>query len=79
VKRLEIERQKLELKKSIKLPDEPEAGPDVAEIVFRAPGGSGAKISRRFFKTESVKVLYDFVRTLEDIGFDDSSSKFELF
>jgi hypothetical protein len=61
------------------LPEEPEAGPDVAEIVFRAPGGSGAKISRRFLKTESVKVLYDFVRTLEDIGFDDSTNNFELF
>ena len=57
-------REKLEKIAAIKLPDEPEAGPDVAEIVIRA-GGTGKKFSRRFLKTESVKTLYDFVRTLD--------------
>jgi hypothetical protein len=64
------------------IPEEPAAGgEDVAEVVFRAPG-SGKRLSRRFVKSTSVKTLYDYVRTLdpsEDLGFDDASSKFELF
>lgn len=75
-----MERERLEMLNQIKLPDEPPAGPDVAEVVFRAPGGSGKKISRRFMKTDTVKVLYDYIRTLDntDIGFDDRHAKFQL-
>ena len=52
----------------------------MSEVVFRAPSGSGKKISRRFLKTDSVKVLYDYVRTLEpaDVGFDDKNAAFQL-
>ena len=58
----------------------PEEGqPDVATIGFRAPG-SGKRFQRRFLKTDSVKLLYDYVRTLEedDLGFDDPSNEFTL-
>jgi hypothetical protein len=49
--------------------------------VFRASGGSGKKMSRRFLKNECTKVLYDYVRTLDaaDIGFDDKNATFQLF
>lgn len=48
--------------------------------MFRPPGGSGKKISRRFMKTDSLKVLYDYVRTLDpaDVGFDDRHAPFQL-
>lgn len=62
------------------LPEEPEAGaPDVAEVVFRPPG-SGKRVTRRFLKTDSVKLLYDFVRTLDEeaIAFDNPQAKFNL-
>ena len=62
------------------MPKEPEEGsPDVAVIVFRAPG-SGKRFTRRFLKTDTVKLLYDYVRTLEedDLGFDDPSNDFNL-
>lgn len=80
-KRQELEQARLDKLKLIQLPDEPEAGPDVAEIVFRAPCGSGKKISRRFLKTDSTKVLFDYVRTLDatEIGFDDRNAAFQLF
>ena len=80
-KRQELERERLEKIKKIQLPDEPQAGPDVAEVVFRASGGSGKKMSRRFLKNECTKVLYDYVRTLDaaDIGFDDKNATFQLF
>jgi hypothetical protein len=72
------EQKRLEQLKSIKLPVEPASGPEVAEIAFRA--SSGKKISRRFLKTDSVKLLYDFVRTLEagELGFEQVQAKFEL-
>jgi hypothetical protein len=62
------------------VPEEPPAGPDVAEVVFRPPGGSGKKLSRRFMKTDSIKVLYDYIRTLDvaDVGFDDRNANFQL-
>ncbi len=60
------------------LPPEPEAGaPDVAEVVLRAQG-SGKRFTRRFLKTETVSVLYKFVRTLPDdeLAFDDPNADF---
>lgn len=57
---------------------EPEAGnPDVAEVSLRAQG-SGKRFTRRFLKTDSIKKVYDYVRTLpdEDLGFDDPNSQF---
>ena len=74
--------ERIERKNTIKdtLPSEPaEGSPDAATIVFRAPG-SGKRFQRRFLKTDSVKVLYDYVRTLEedDLGFDDPSNDFNL-
>ena len=62
------------------MPPEPEEGnPDITNIVFRAPG-SGKRFNRRFLKGNSVKMLYDYVRTLEedDLGFEDPSSEFNL-
>ena len=62
------------------MPDEPAAGdPDVAEVVFRPPG-SGKRVTRRFLKTDSVKLLYDYVRTLDDetVTFDNPNAKFNL-
>ena len=46
------------------LPDEPAAGtPDTAQIAFRAVA-TGKRITRRFLKTDSMKLLYDYVRTI---------------
>ena len=47
--------------------------------MFRAPG-SGKRFQRRFLKTDSVKLLYDYVRTLgeDDQGFDDPGNEFSL-
>ena len=62
------------------LPKEPEDGsPDIANIMFRS-SGSGKKFSRRFLKTDTVKLLYDYVRTIEedDLGFDEPNSEFQL-
>ena len=58
--------------------EEPAAGgPDVAEVCFRAQG-TGKRFNRRFLKTDTVAMLYNFVRTLadEDLGFDDANSQF---
>ena len=62
------------------MPEEPAAGtPDVAEVCFRAQG-TGKRINRRFLKTDTVAMLYNFVRTLsdEDLGFDDANSQFQI-
>ena len=64
------------------LPDEPEEGSaDVADIAFRS-SGNGKKFSRRFLKTDTVKLLYTYVRTLDvdenGLGFDDPSNEFQL-
>lgn len=50
----------------------------MASIAFRAP--SGKRITRRFLKTDSIKVLYDYLRTVggEALGFDNEDSDFQL-
>ena len=58
------------------MPEEPAAGePDVAEVVFRAQG-TGKRFNRRFMKSDTVAMLYNYVRTLtdDDLGFDDANS-----
>jgi len=60
--------------------EEPEAGgADVAEIVFRAQG-TGKRFTRRFLKTDTTQMLYNYVRSLadEDLGFDDENSQFAI-
>lgn len=73
----QAERERLEQLAKIQIPEEPPAGPDVAEIVFRSSAG-GKKISRRFQKTDSVKLLYDYIRTLDpaEVGFEDKHCTF---
>lgn len=58
------------------MPEEPAVGQaDVAEVVFRAQG-TGKRFNRRFLKTDTVAMLYNYVRTLtdEDLGFDDANN-----
>ena len=79
-KAFEFERR--ERAKTIKeeLPPEPAAGTaDVAEVVFRAQG-TGKRVSRRFLKGDSIQLLYNFVRTLDEevLGFEDPASEFQL-
>ena len=60
------------------MPEEPAAGAaDVAEVCFRSQG-TGKRFNRRFLKTDTVAMLYNYVRTLadEDLGFDDANSQF---
>jgi len=45
------------------LADEPEASnPESCAIVFRLPV-TGSRVERRFLKTDSVQILYDFIDT----------------
>ena len=47
----------------------------MAEVVFRAQG-TGKRFTRRFLKTDTAQMLYNYVRTLpdEDLGFDDANN-----
>ena len=65
------------------MPEEPAAGgADVCEVVFRAQG-SVKRFNRRFLKTDTVELLYNYVRTLAadedaDLGFDNPNSQFQI-
>ena len=61
------------------LPPEPdENNPDVCKIVLRYPDGEKT-IERRFLKTERVRVLYYFVKSIgREIFFEDESNDFDL-
>ena len=71
--RVEEEKQKEQLKaakereaqeKRERLPQEPdEKDPNAAHIVLRLPG-SGERVNRRFLKTDTVQMIYDFVDSL---------------
>lgn len=65
--------------KKQELPDEPEEGPDTAEIKFREPS-SGSSFTRRFMKTDKVQLLYDYVQSkLDELEFEDEENlEFEL-
>jgi len=73
---IEFERKERAATLIKEMPQEPEAGsPDVSEVVFRAQG-TGKRFNRRFQKTDTVAMLYNYVRTLadEELGFDDANS-----
>ncbi|CAG9324122.1 unnamed protein product [Blepharisma stoltei] len=59
----EAKRQKIE-----KIGPEPENGDNIAQISFRLPNGQ--KCERRFYATQTVEILYDFVETLDLSDFE---------
>lgn len=72
----EAEQQAAELKEALKLSMvEPAADAEgVVSITMRLP--SGSRITRRFVKDDTVGTIYDYVRTLDDLGFDNPSADF---
>ena len=61
-----------------KLPEEPaEKDPLACHIVLRLPG-SGERVNRRFLKTDTVQVIYDFVDSLgpQRLSFESSSQQY---
>lgn len=78
---IEFERKERAATLIKEMPEEPaEGGPDITEIVFRAQG-SGKRFNRRFLKSDTVEMLYNYVRVLagdenEDLGFDNPNSQF---
>jgi len=59
----EAKRQKIE-----KIGPEPENGNNIAQISFRLPDGQ--KCERRFYATQTVEILYDFIETLDLSSFE---------
>ena len=58
---------KKEAVRQVVIPDEPEQGdPSAVKLVMRMP--SGERVERRFTKEDTVKVLYDFVDSLQLSG-----------
>jgi hypothetical protein len=58
-----------------RLPEEPaEKDPLACHIVLRLPG-SGERVNRRFLKTDTVQIIYDFVDSLgpQRLSFESSA------
>jgi FAS-associated factor 2 len=71
IKRLEKERDEVKAK----LVEEPAAdAADVVSLTLRVP--SGERKTRRFLATDQVGLIYDFIRSLDDIGFEDVAADF---
>ena len=52
----------------INLPDEPTTdNADSLELVLRMPD-SGQRVSRRFLKTDTIKIVYEFIDHLQNEG-----------
>lgn len=61
-----IESRRVEKTKALKLRDEPQDGAEgVSKLAIRLPDGSRAE--RRFYSTDTIADVYDFVDTLEDL------------
>lgn len=58
------------------LPEEPEDGPDSSTIQFRLPNSQS--IQRRFMRTDKIKLMYDYVRSLGVKNGCGSGSNFEI-
>jgi hypothetical protein len=79
-KKLEEERllASMKLVKRKQLPVEPPATePNSTHILFRFPDGVN-RSERRFFKNDTVKDLYNYVESLENVEFNNHEGKFEL-
>ena len=54
--------------REITLPEEPETSAEGSfELIFRMPE-TGERVSRRFLKTDTVQILYDFIDHLQIQG-----------
>ncbi len=74
-----LQEQKQQVKK-LKAYFETEPAADAQEIVqitFRIP--SGQRVSRRFLASDTMKTLFNYIRTLENLGFENSLASFEVF
>lgn len=75
---VKIAMEKEAREKREKLPEEPaEKDPLACHIVLRLPG-SGERVNRRFLKTDTVQVIYDFVDSLgpQRLSFESSSQQY---
>jgi hypothetical protein len=50
---------------------------EVVTLTLRVP--SGERISRRFLGSDQVGLIYDYIRSLDDIGFEEEGSEFQVF
>ncbi len=74
----ETQRKNILLYKKRNLPVEPvSTDPNSTHILFRYPDDSGRRSERRFYKQDTIKDLYNFVESLEDVEFN-KEGKFEL-
>ena len=75
---VKIAMEKEAREKRERLPEEPaEKDPLACHIVLRLPG-SGERVNRRFLKTDTVQVIYDFVDSLgpQRLSFESSSQQY---
>mmetsp|Transcript_18852 Transcript_18852/g.21064 ORF Transcript_18852/g.21064 Transcript_18852/m.21064 type:complete len:280 (+) Transcript_18852:247-1086(+) len=77
IEKLTEERNEMAEAVKANLPDEPEKGEGIGEIVFRLP--SGNSISRRFQRDDKIQLLYDYITSLgEDNGFENAHTHFGI-
>lgn len=53
------------------MPQEPEKGENVVNIVYRLP--SGGRQNRRFLKSEKLQLIHDYVMIMENVGFESKN------
>ncbi len=58
------------------LPDEPDESDDTCSILFRLP--EGEKRTRRFLKSDDIKLLYDYIWSIHSEIDWEGSSGFEI-
>ena len=59
--------------KKRRLANEPTADmPETVVLNLRLP--TGGRVSRRFFASDTIELLYDFVGSMDDIGLENKAS-----